>query len=97
MVKQRIKIDNGKPSISLPEITGKTEETFKRILKVMTWVVGICFLLIIGFHLFNNQVLDSISKILYYIVITILIGFTVLEFKADKIKIKIQKFTETPS
>ena len=80
-----------------PVINEKTEKIFKLMLKTMTWITGICFLLIIIFHLFNNESLDSISKALYYIGIIILISFTVIEFNEEKVKLKIQQYTEISS
>lgn len=80
-----------------PEINENTEKIYKLSLKIMTWIAGICFLLIIIFHLFNNTTLDVISKFLYYFIVIILLSFTIIEFKADKVKQKIQKYIKVSS
>lgn len=94
-MKKPRKVINREKQDELPQISSNTEKVYKNILKIMTWFIGISFLLIIIFHLFNNELLDSFSKILYYIVLLILILFSVIEFNADKIKLKIQNFKET--
>lgn len=98
MVKKNRKLSIENQTLSKEqEISEKTEKIFKFILKTMTWVTGICFLLIIIFHLFNNESLDIISKALYFIGIIILIAFTIIEFNEKKVKLKIQQFTEVSS
>jgi len=73
------------------EISERTTKIYKRILKVMSWMVGICFLLIIVLHLFNNEYLDDLAKYLFRFGAFNLIAFTVLEFIGDSIKQKIER------
>lgn len=74
-----------------PEITEDTEKLYKRILRVMSWIVGVCFFLIIILPLFENVTLDRITKVLYYIGILNLLAFTVFEFTAGSFKRFLQK------
>jgi len=69
----------------------RTEHIFKIILRSLSWIVGICFLLIIIFPMFDNAILDIITKILFYIGIINLFIFTILEFVSELIKQKIEK------
>ncbi|KAA3617409.1 MAG: hypothetical protein D8M58_02465 [Calditrichaeota bacterium] len=85
-----------KKSQNQPEeivFTEETEAIFKKILRIMTWIVGLCFVLIIIFHLFNDKTMDIITRILFFIGIINLLVFTLLEFIGDKVKLKIQKIT----
>jgi len=78
----------------LPEKTEFSERTikiYKRILKVMSWTVGICFLLIIVLHLFNIEFLDDLAKYLFRFGVLNLIAFTVIEFIGDTFKQKIER------
>ena len=70
-----------------PEI----EQKFKLLLKIMSWVVGISFVLIIILPLIEGETIDSLVKILYYIGLINLFLFAVLEFFAQNIKILLSK------
>jgi len=72
------------------EFSEKTIIIYKRILKVMSWIVGVSFVLIIIMHLFNNPVLDIIAKYLFRFGVLTLIAFTLLEFISDTVKQKIE-------
>jgi len=80
-----------KPEQDASEFSEKTLNIYKRILKIMSWTVGVSFVLIIILHLFNNQTLDILSKYLFRIGFLILIAFTVLEFIGDTVKQKIER------
>jgi hypothetical protein len=70
-----------------------TEQLFKRILRIMSWIVGICFVLIIILPQFNSSTLDSLTQLLYYIGIVNLLLFTLIEMIADSVKKMLQKIT----
>lgn len=73
------------------EIDASTERLFKRILKTMSWIVGIAFVLIIILPQFNSKALDSLTQVLYYIGIINLLLFTLIEMVADSVKKMLQK------
>ena len=80
-----------------PEEIGFSDETealYKKILRIMTWIVGVCFTLIIILPLFNNVTLDRFTRILFFIGIFNLFVFTLLEFIGNSIKQTLQKFTD---
>jgi len=64
----------------------KVESVFKLILKVMSWVVGLAFVLVIILPEFNSPSLDGITQILFYIGIINLLVFIVIEFVKDSVK-----------
>lgn len=66
----------------LPEV----DMLFKRILRVMSWVVGICFTLIITLPNFKFDLLDISIKIIFYIGVFTLLLFIIIEFFGDNIK-----------
>ena len=70
-----------------PEI----EHKFKNILKIMSWVVGVCFILLIILPLFNFYLVDILVKLLYFIGLINLILFAILEFFAQNIKTLLSK------
>jgi hypothetical protein len=88
---------NSSDEIIKPEVSEKTEKIFKKILKIMSWTVGICFILIIILPMFENYILDVITKILFNIGAITLIIFTLIEFVSDFVKIKIEKLIEHTS
>jgi len=91
------KVTNPPTSNNIPEISEEAEKIFKKILKIMSWTVGLCFLFIIILPLFENVMLDNITKILFYVGAINLVVFTVLEFISDAVKNKIQKIIELSS
>jgi len=76
------------------EFSEKTIVIYKRILKIMSWIVGVCFILIIILHLFNNAGLDILAKWLFRFGVLNLIAFTVLEFIGDTVKVKIERIID---
>jgi uncharacterized protein YqhQ len=75
-----------KKEVKKEEFSPEVEKVYKIILKVMSWVVGVCFLLIIILPQFNSPLLDKITKILFYIGIINLLIFIVIEFIRDSLK-----------
>lgn len=75
----------------LIEFSDETESLYKKILRIMSWIVGVCFVLIIILPLFENVTLDRITKVLYYIGVINLLAFTIFEFVADSFKRFLQK------
>ena len=89
--KKRIKQQNFTIERDEVTISEKTEQKYKNILRSMSWIVGICFTLIIILPLFNNQTLDSLTRIFFFIGILNLFIFTLLEFIGDAIKRQLEK------
>jgi pheromone shutdown protein TraB len=85
------KIENNIPQEFSPE----TEALYKKILRAMSWVVGVCFVLIIVLPLFENATLDKITTWLFYIGVLTLLSFTFLEFTSTTLKKIIQKHFTT--
>ena len=71
----------------LPEV----EMLFKRMLRIMSWVVGICFTLIITLPNFKFALLDISIKIIFYIGVFTLLLFIVIEFFGDNVKKQLSK------
>ena len=62
------------------------EDRFKQILRIMSWVVGVCFALIIILPNFNFFLVDAIVKFLFFLGVFNLILFAVLEMFGNSIK-----------
>ena len=73
--------------ITKTEIKPEIEHKFKILLKIMSWVVGVCFVLIIILPLFENGIIDILVKILYFIGLINLLLFAILEFFAQNVKV----------
>ena len=67
------------------------EILFKRLLKIMSWVVGICFTLLITLPNFEFSLLDISIKIIFYIGVLTLLIFIVIELFGDQIKTQLSK------
>ena len=89
--KRKLGVVESIPVQEKAEFSEKTIKIYKRILKVMSWAVGISFILIIVLHLFNNEFLDAFAKYLFRFGVINLIAFTVLEFIGDTVKHKIER------
>jgi putative ribosome biogenesis GTPase RsgA len=85
-IEQKVAAEPTNAQESKIKTNDKTEKVFKRILKSMSWTVGICFVLIIILPEFNNRTLDRITQVLYYIGIINLLLFTLIELIADSVK-----------
>jgi len=67
-------------------INPNIEYKFKLLLKIMSWIVGVSFVLIIILPLFDSSFVDRLVKILYFIGLINLLLFAVLEFFGQNIK-----------
>jgi hypothetical protein len=77
------------------EFNPETEVLYKKLLKSMSWIVGVCFILIIILPLFENVLLDKVTTGLFYLGIITLLSFTVLEFTGNSLKKFLQKHFTT--
>ena len=84
--KKRIKEVNKEQIKVQEEIPEQVEEKFKKLLRIMSWTVGICFLVIIILPNFEFSLLDIIIKVVYYIGVFNLILFIFLELFGTNIK-----------
>jgi len=66
------------------------EKIYKRLTRIMSWIVGVSAILIILLPEFNSLFLDRITQILYYIFIITLLVFILLEFVGGLVKKAIQ-------
>ncbi len=62
------------------------EDKFKHILRIMSWIVGICFTLIIILPNFDFFLVDAIVKFVFYLGVLNLLLFAVLEMFGNSIK-----------
>ena len=74
------------------EFSESVEEKFKLILRIMSWVVGICFVLIIILPNFDFFLVDSLVKFVFFFGVFNLIMFGVLEMFGVRVKRYISKF-----
>ena len=68
------------------EFSEVVEERFKLILRVMSWVVGICFALIIILPNFDFFLVDIMVKFIFFLGVFNLILFGVLEMFGTSVK-----------
>lgn len=68
------------------EFSPKVEHTFKLILRIMSWTVGIAFAAVLILPEFNSPVLDKITKVLFLIGFIDLIIFLIIEVISDNVK-----------
>jgi len=68
------------------EFSDDVNRVFKIIVRTMSWIVGIVFLLIIILPQFNSPSLDKFTQIIFYIGMIDLIIVIIIEFSADSIK-----------
>lgn len=69
--------------IEYPE---QVEKIYKLTLRVLSWVVGVAFVLIIVLPEFNSSLLDKITRIIYLLGISSLIIFMIIEFFSNSLK-----------
>lgn len=62
------------------------EERFKTILRVMSWIVGICFGLIIILPNFDFVYVDGIVKFVFFFGVLNLLTFGVMEMFGNSVK-----------
>jgi hypothetical protein len=73
-------------------ISEAAEIRFKQILKIMSWIVGICFFIIITLPNFEFSLLDFVIKAVFFIGFLNLLLFAMLEFFGITIKKQITKY-----
>jgi fatty acid desaturase len=82
--KSRTIVENKKEQPSeFPDIV---EDRFKKILRVMSWVVGICFALIIILPNFDFAFVDGIVKFVFFFGVFNLLMFGVMELFGNSVK-----------
>jgi hypothetical protein len=91
MAKKKEKQQTVTASVPVPEISDHAEEVFRKILRSMSWMVGISFILIIILPNFRVDVLDLAVKLIFYFGIVNLILFALFESFANTIKKLIDK------
>ena len=69
-----------------PEFPEIVENKFKQILRIMSWIVGICFTLIIILPNFNFLLVDAIVKFVFFLGVFNLLLFAVMEMFGNSIK-----------
>ena len=69
------------------------EWKFKQILRVMSWIVGVCFTLIIILPNFNFFMVDFVVKFIFYLGVLNLLLFAVLEMFSTSVKRQISKLS----
>lgn len=82
--KSRIVIENNNEQKS--EFPEEVEERFKLILRVMSWIVGICFSLIIILPNFDFIFVDEIVKVVFFFGVFNLLMFGVMELFGNSVK-----------
>ena len=84
--KRKKQIEEPIKNTSTDEISSEAEKKFKNLLRIMSWIVGICFLLIIILPNFEFFLLDEIVKIIFYLGVFNLFLFAFMEFFGKGIK-----------
>lgn len=72
-------------------IAPEVEALFKRMLRIMSWIVGICFTLIITLPNFDFGLLDISIKIIFYIGVLTLLLFILIEMFGENVKINLSR------
>ncbi len=70
----------------------EAEKFFKRILRTMSWIVGVTFAAVLILPQFNSTLLDQITQVLFYIGFVTLIVFILIELVSNSVKRLIDKF-----
>jgi hypothetical protein len=68
------------------EFSDEVEERFKLILRIMSWIVGICFGLIIILPNFEFVFVDEIVKFVFFFGVFNLLMFGVMEMFGNSVK-----------
>ena len=70
-------------AISENGFSEKTEKIFKKFLRIMSWTVGVCFVLILFLPFFNDPAVDRITKYLFNTGLITLIVKKLIEKRAE--------------
>lgn len=76
---------------SEPKIHPDIEKKIKKVMRIMSWIVGISFSLIIILPNFEFTFVDEIVKVLFFLGLINLILFAIFEFFAQNIKVYLSK------
>lgn len=68
------------------EFSPRVEKIYKRILRIMSWIVGIAFVVVLILPEFNSLLLDRITKFIFLIGLSTLLVFIIIEFIKNPIK-----------
>jgi hypothetical protein len=84
--KKRSKVIEDQKIQQKPEFPDEVEDRFKFILRIMSWIVGICFGLIIILPNFEFILVDEIVKIVFFFGVFNLLMFGVMEMFGNTVK-----------
>jgi hypothetical protein len=88
-------VDKGTPGESQEQDREQTppeiETQYKKVVTIMSWVLGTSFFLVIFLPNFIPPSLDILVKILFFLGLITLLGFAVLEMFGKKIKLYFRK------
>jgi len=76
------------------EFSDAVEDKFKLILRVMSWVVGVCFVLIIILPNFDFGFVDVFVKFIFFLGVFIVLVFVLLEIFGPGIKRAMSKYID---
>jgi len=76
------------------EFSDAVEDKFKLVLRVMSWVVGICFGLIIILPNFDFGLVDVLVKIIFFLGVFIVFVFVFLEIFGPGVKKAMSKYID---
>ena len=79
---------------SVKKISARAENIFRIVLKTMSWIVGLSFVAIIILASINIPALDTLVKIIFYVGISNLILFALLEMFGSAIKEFLNKLVQ---
>ena len=68
------------------EISPVVEEKYKFIIKIMSWTVAICFLIVITLPNFDFEYLDIVIKFVFFLGVFNLFIFIILEFIGESLQ-----------
>ncbi len=71
---------------STPDVSPAIDMLFKRLLRAMSWTVGLCFLIIITLPNFDFMYLDLIIKFVFFLGVFCLFLFVMFEFFGESFK-----------
>lgn len=76
------------------EFSDAVEEKFKLILRIMSWIVGVCFVMIIILPNFDFSLVDVLVKFIFFLGVFNLFMFAILEMFGVNVKKFISKYTQ---
>ena len=76
------------------EFSDAVEDKFKLILRIMSWVVGICFVLIIILPNFDIGLVDVLVKFIFFLGVFIVFVFVMLEIFGPGVKRYMGKYLD---